>query len=136
MIIERKLCIFAVAALLLSGCGARRADMDKKGDLEYETACGPDLPETLRQKIEEEKAEPFLAAYGDGQRLYIALGYGEQESAGYSIQIEEVYETEDAVFIRTCLTGPDEGEEVAQEADCPWTALATGYTEKRILWEM
>ncbi len=133
---RRILCIFAAAVLLLSGCGAQRADTEKKGELEYELVDSLDLPESLRREIEEEKGEPFLAAYGDGQRLYIALGYGEQESGGYSIQIEEAYETEDAVFIRTCLTGPDEGEEVAREADCPWAALATGYTEKRILWEM
>ena len=83
----------------------------------------------------EKKEEPFLLAYGDGEQLYIAMGYGEQESGGYSIQIEEVCETEDAVCIRTCLTGPDEGEKVSQEPDCPYATVATEYTEKRILWE-
>lgn len=133
---RRILCILAAAALLLSGCGVRRADGVKIRDMEYETVDGPELPETLRQKIEEEKEEPFLLAYGDGGRLYIALGYGEQESGGYSVRIEEAYETEDAVCIRTCLTGPDEGEEVLREADYPWAALEADYTEKRILWEM
>lgn len=128
--------MLTAAALLSSGCSARRADREKTGELEYETVDGPELPETLRQKIEKEKDEPFLLAYGDGRRLYIALGYGEQESGGYSVRIEEVYETEDAVCIRTCLTGPDEGEEVLREADYPWAALEADYTEKRILWEM
>ena len=128
--------MIAAAALLLSGCSARRAATEKEGELEYETVDSLELPEPLRQKIEEKKEEPFLLAYGDGQRLYIALGYGEQKSGGYTIQIEEAYETEDAVCIHTCLTGPDEGEKVPQEADCPYTALAAGYTEKRILWEM
>ena len=128
--------MLTAAALLSSGCSARRADREKTGELEYETVDGPELPETLRQKIEKEKDEPFLLAYGDGVRLYIALGYGEQESGGYSVRIEEAYETEDAVCIRTCLTGPDEGEEVLREADYPWAALEADYTEKRILWEM
>lgn len=128
--------MLTAAALLSSGCSARRADREKTGELEYETVDGPELPETLRQKIEKEKDEPFLLAYGDGRRLYIALGYGEQESGGYSVRIEEAYETEDAVCIRTCLTGPDEGEEVLREADYPWAALEADYTEKRILWEM
>lgn len=128
--------MLTAAALLSSGCSARRADREKTGELEYETVDGPELPETLRQKIEKEKDEPFLLAYGDGGRLHIALGYGEQESGGYSVRIEEAYETEDAVCIRTCLTGPDEGEEVLREADYPWAALEADYTEKRILWEM
>lgn len=128
--------MLTAAALLSSGCSARRADREKTGELEYETVDGPELPETLRQKIEKEKDEPFLLAYGDGGRLYIALGYGEQESGGYSVRIEEAYETEDAVCIRTCLTGPDEGEEVLREAGYPWAALEADYTEKRILWEM
>ena len=127
--------MLTAAALLSSGCSARRADREKTGELEYETVDGPELPETLRQKIEKEKDEPFLLAYGDGEQLYIAMGYGEQESGGYSIQIEEVCETEDAVCIRTCLTGPDEGEKVSQEPDCPYATVATEYTEKRILWE-
>ena len=107
--------MLTAAALLSSGCSARRADREKTGELEYETVDGPELPETLRQKIEKEKDEPFLLAYGDGGRLYIALGYGEQESGGYSVRIEEAYESEDAVWIRYCLTGPDEGGEVVRE---------------------
>lgn len=132
---RRILCVFSVLVLLLSGCGTHRVDEEKQEDLDYETLDPFELPETLWQEVEEEKSEPFLLAYGDGEQLYIALGYGGQDSGGYSIQIEEFYETEDAVCIHTCLTGPDEGEKVSQEPDCPYAAVATEYTEKRILWE-
>ena len=133
---RRILCVFSALVLLLSGCSVRRIDGEKKQDLDYKTLDRLGIPEKLWKEVEEKKEEPFLLAYGDGEQLYIAMGYGEQESGGYSIQIEEVCETEDAVCIRTCLTGPDEGEEVLREADYPWAALEADYTEKRILWEM
>lgn len=132
---RRILCVFSALVLLLSGCSVRRIDGEKKQDLDYKTLDCLGIPEKLWKEVEEKKEEPFLLAYGDGEQLYIAIGYGEQESGGYSIQIEEVCETEDAVCIRTCLIGPDEGEKVSQEPDCPYAAVATEYTEKRILWE-
>lgn len=132
---RRILCVFSALVLLLSGCSVRRIGGEKQQDLDYKTLDRLGIPEKLWKEVEEKKEEPFLLAYGDGEQLYIAMGYGEQESGGYSIQIEEVCETEDAVCIRTCLTGPDEGEKVSQEPDCPYAAVATEYTEKRILWE-
>lgn len=42
-------------------------------------------------------------AYESGDDLYILRGYGKQKSGGFSIQIEEVSKSENAVFVRTKL---------------------------------
>ena len=50
-------------------------------------------------------------AYESGDDLYILRGYGKQKSGGFSIQIEEVSKSENAVFVRTKLVGPAAKEE-------------------------
>lgn len=133
---QKRLCILLALALLLAGCSVQRTDRGKQKDLEYTITDKEEIPENLKTRIAGEKEKPFLLAYGDGDWLYIAVGYGEQDTGGYSIEVEDLYETENAVLVRTCLTGPDEGEDVAEKATFPYIVVRTGYTEKRIISEM
>ena len=57
--------------------------------------------------------------------LYILRGYGKQKSGGFSIQIEEVSKSENAVFVRTKLVGPAAKEEQKGAASCPYVVLKT-----------
>ena len=47
---------------------------------------------------EERKAENFKLTYSDKQYLYICIGYGEQETGGYSIAVNELYLTDNAIY--------------------------------------
>ena len=51
----------------------------------------------------------FQFIYQSGEDLYIAKGYGRQETSGYSIQAKELYLTKDCLVFDTELTGPGEG---------------------------
>lgn len=45
--------------------------------------------------------------YSDNQNLYISIGYGEQKTGGYSIAVDALYLTDDAIHVSTSLLGPD-----------------------------
>jgi hypothetical protein len=61
--------------------------------------------------------------YSDGEYLYIARGYGEQETGGYSITVQELYLTEDAVVFSGALYGPQNGEQVTQSKSYPYIVI-------------
>ena len=55
------------------------------------------VPEELKQEIEERKEMDFKLTYEDNGKLYIARGYGEKETGGYSISVKDVYLTQNAL---------------------------------------
>jgi len=132
---RRILCVFSALVLLLSGCSVRRIDGEKKQDLDYKTLDRLGIPEKLWKEVEEKKEEPFLLAYGDGEQLYIAMGYGEQESGGYSIQIEDLSLWENAIHIKTVLMGPEDEEKLTDEPSYPCLVVKMKYREEPVIFE-
>lgn len=121
-------------ALLSGGCGLYREEAGG-WPRSYEETAEEELPEALKERISGEREEPFLAAYGDGTWLYIAVGYGRQETGGYTVRVESLTETEHTLRIRASLTGPGSDAEAAGAAGAPFAAVRTAYTEKRIISE-
>ena len=132
---RRILCVFSALVLLLSGCSVRRIDGEKKQDLDYKTLDRLGIPEKLWKEVGEKKEEPFLLAYGDGEQLYIAIGYGEQESGGYSIQIEDLSLWENAIHIKTVLMGPEDEEKLTDEPSYPCLVVKMKYREEPVIFE-
>lgn len=132
---QKILCILAAAVLTLFGCGAFTADREKQNDLKYEMVDIQSVPEKLSEQIEKKKQDPFFLAYGEGDWLYIAVGYGKKETGGYYAEVKEVYETKNTVFVKTSLTGTGEGEE-KEETVFPYIVFRIPYTEKRIISEI
>ena len=58
-----------------------------------------------------------------------------QSTGGYSISVEELYETADAVYIHTGLIGPAKGELVAEAESFPYIVVKVEYTDKRVVFE-
>jgi hypothetical protein len=100
-------------------------DDDKIRDLEFTVVEDKDVPEVIAQKIEESKMEPFKFSYNDGQYLYIIVGYGEQPTGGYSIQVKELYESEDYVVVLTELLGPSKDDTVTMSLSYPYVVIKT-----------
>lgn len=61
--------------MLLSGC-VRKECEEKVKDLEFTVTKEEELPEALRQQIEEKKEGDFRFTYSDNEYLYVARGYG------------------------------------------------------------
>ena len=57
--------------------------------------------------------------------MYLCTGYGEQPTGGYSIAVEELYLTENAVYIDTTLIGPSKGETLTEMTSYPWIVVMT-----------
>ena len=99
---------FLILSCVLVGCGKTR-DTAKIRDLEFTVMDQERIPEELKAIIEEKKVQPFKMTYSDEEKLYIVTGYGPQETGGYSIQVKELYLTENAIVFDTELSGPEKG---------------------------
>lgn len=106
--------LFAAISVLLTGCMAGQ-QQKKVADLEFDIAAQEDIPEALLRIIDEKKNAPFKLTYSNDGMLYIVVGYGAQQTGGYSIQVPELYRTEDSIVIRTELVGPT-AEEASKES--------------------
>ena len=131
----RKWCLIFLAVWVLAGCGVETQDEEKIKDLEFTVLDPERTPEELRNVLEEKKTEPFKVTYEDEGYLYICVGYGEQQTSGYSIAVEALYLTSNAIYVKTELLGPDGTEETADAVTCPYLVLKLEYLEQPVVFE-
>ncbi|MBP3458793.1 MAG: protease complex subunit PrcB family protein [Lachnospiraceae bacterium] len=130
------LCALLAITVLLAGCGKRQAETPEKiRDLELTVVAEEKLPEELLAAITEKKAAPFKFTFQDSGYLYICIGYGEQESGGYSITVEDLYLTENAIYVKTCLIGP--GADVPDDGvkSYPYIVIKTEYLDYSVVFD-
>ena len=120
--------------MLLCGC-VRKECEEKVKDLEFTVTKEEELPEALRQQIEEKKEGDFRFTYSDNEYLYVARGYGIQETGGYSISVEDCYLSDTAICVKTRLQGPKNGEEVTKAPSYPFIVLKLELREEEVLFQ-
>lgn len=118
--------------VMMTACGVETEDDEKLRDLDFTVVPEANIPDELQSIITEKKQEPFLVSYGDKENLYIAVGYGKQATGGYSIQVEELYETQNAIWIDTEFIGPSKTEDVSQNITHPYIVVQIEYTDKQV----
>ncbi len=127
--------VFCAALLMLTaGCTAVEKT-DKVRDLEYTVVKEEDIPEALKEQIEEKKAQRFKLTYQDGEFLYIASGYGEQETGGYSIEMEELYLGSNAIYFSAQLYGPQKGESVTKAVSYPYIVVKLEDLDEPVVFD-
>jgi len=108
------------------GCSAEdEAPEDKIKDVDFTVVGEDQQPDSLKDIIAEKYADPFQISYTLGEELYIAVGYGEQPSGGYSISVNAFYETPDSLVIDTTLIGPGKAENVTKTPTRPYIVVKT-----------
>lgn len=117
--------VTAVMMLSILGCEMEEVTGDKLKDIDFTVVGEDQQPEALKDIIAERSAEPFQISYTIGEDLYIAIGYGEQPSGGYSISINEFYEADDTLIIDTTLIGPGKAENVTNTPTKPYIVIKT-----------
>lgn len=127
--------VLCAALCMLPGCVTRGQNTQKLRDLEFTVLDKDTVPEEFKLLIEENKTAPFKLTYADQGQLYIAEGYGAQPTTGYSVEVTDLYETEDAVCINTNLLGPEKGEETKDIATFPYVVIQLEYIEKDVLFD-
>ena len=63
------------------------------------------------------------------------MGYGEQATGGYSISVNELYLSENAIYFDTNLIGPEPSEPAAEAASYPYLAVKTAYLDKPVVFQ-
>lgn len=120
---------------IMAGCSVISKEEEKKEELEFEIVEEEDIPEEMKNKIGEQKEKTFQITYGDQEYLYIGQGYGEKETSGYSIVVDECYETEHAVYIHNTLIGPGAEEEISSSPACPYVVVRIKWSEKQVIFK-
>ncbi len=123
--------------VVLTGCGMSGERNIKLRDLDFTVLSEEKIPEELKTVIAEKGSEPFRLTYSDNQNLYISIGYGEQKTGGYSIAVDELYLTDDAVHVSTSLLGPDiTGQKSgAGKPTTPYIVIKTELLDKTVIYD-
>ena len=124
-----------MTTVLLTGCTLLSEERVKLRDLDFTVLSEEKIPAELKTIIEEKKAEPFKLTYSDNEHLYISIGYGEQTTGGYSIAVNELYLTDNAVYVNTTLLGPDASEKSNQTPSYPYIVIKTEYLDETVIFE-
>ena len=105
---KKAVCLLAalVLAAVLSGCGLMRIEEEERKPVDYTVVERQDIPAALVEIMNEKKEKEFQLSYETGEALYLAKGYGQQMSGGYSIQVEELGASSNGRFFVTRLIGP------------------------------
>ena len=113
------------------GLSVIRIEEGERTPLEYTIVKQEEIPEEISELMEQKKKNVFQMTYQVGDIRYLMKGYGEQLTGGYSIQVEEVSESENAVFCKTRLIGPEKAD-AGSEPSYPCIVLKIRETEKPI----
>ena len=126
------LLLLPICILILTACSVRKADDKKLRDVEFTVLDKDDVPEEFMAKIEEAKEGQVKLSYADRGYLYIARGYGQKDTSGYSVEVRRCYETENEIHVETGLLGPGKEEKILKKKTCPYVVIKTEYTDKQI----
>lgn len=125
-----------MTGMVLCGCGQTSTGQKEAGTkCDYTVVAARDCPEEFLKNLEEKKINPFQMTYQDGTYLYMAVGYGEQKTGGYSILVEKLTETKDKIFLNTELRGPSKEETVLEKPSFPYVVIKIENISKEVVFE-
>lgn len=130
------LALCMIVGVVLCGCEQSSVNPKEEGkECEYTVVAVRDCPEELLKNLEEKKINPFQMTYQDGNYLYMAVGYGEQKTGGYSILVKKLTETKDKIFLNTELRGPSKEETVPEKPSFPYVVIKMENVSKEVVFE-
>lgn len=129
------LCFLIPCLLLAGGCGLKKTGSEKIRDLDFTVLKEEEVPEKLMEKIQEKKEDDFKMSYTLDDYLYIVRGFGMQETGGYSIQVQELYLADNAVYFDADLIGPKSGQEQEKAVSYPFIVVKTERLEENVVFE-
>lgn len=133
----KKISLYILSAgciLLLCACSVGKEDTKKLRDIEFTVVDPLEVPKELQEEIDDKKEDVFEITYADEGYLYIARGYGKQDTSGYSVEVKSCYESKTAVCLKTNLLGPPKGEDVIEGNTYPYVVIKTEYRDKNVVF--
>lgn len=126
--------VLLIFILSMSACSVKEKDTKLEG-LEYTIKEFSDLPEGLVAILKERQSEEFKLTYEEDGQLYLCIGYGEQKTTGYTIEVNELYLSENAIYFQTSLIGPQKDERVEEEPSYPCLIVQMEYMDKPVIFQ-
>lgn len=128
--------ILSICILItLCGCSAKELATEKIRDIDFTVVKEEDIPEELMTQIKEKETTPLKLTFADQGALYIAEGYGEQPTSGYSIEVKECFETKNAIYLHTNLLGPAKEERIVEKATYPYIVIKMEFIDKNVVFQ-
>ena len=131
----KRILLIGSILIFLSGCSIQTNEQEKLRDLEYTIVEEGKAPEGLEAILEEKRKGEFKLTYEEEVQLYLCIGYGEQNTSGYSIAVNELYLSENAIYLDTSLIGPSKEEQVAEVSSYPCLVARTEYVAKPVVFQ-
>ena len=123
------LVILIILGMQIQGCDFKIISEEQEHrEVEFVIVSEECIPETVKSLIESRKENEIKLTFVDGKDRYLIIGYGKQNSGGYSIYIKDLYATENALYVDTCLMGPEKETKVKEVPSYPVIVLQ--------VWEM
>lgn len=120
---------------LLVACSVEKTSTTKIRDIEFTVTEAKNVPEELMRMIEEKQGLPFKLTYADKGELYIAEGYGEKSTSGYSVEVKECFETKNAIYLHTNLQGPTKDEKIVEAKTYPHVVIKMEFIDKNVVFQ-
>ena len=134
----KKICllvIVSIMAAMLSACGGETEKEEDRNNLEFTVVSEDRLPDELKEILDQKKESAFKLTYADEGYLYICVGYGKRESGGYSVTVNELYETDNAIYVNTNLLGPKAGSSPGTSPSYPYIVLKIEFRDKTVVFD-
>ena len=108
---------------------------EEKIPIEFTIVSTERLSEELQEIVETKKEQEFKVTYADDGYLYICVGYGKQDGGGYSVTVDELYETESCVYVNTGLLGPKTGNNRQNDVSYPYIVIKMEFRDKVVVFD-
>ncbi len=122
-------------ALLLTGCSLAEEPVVKIRDLDFTVLDEDAIPAPLLEVIQENLSTEMKLSYQNNGTLYIARGFGQQKTGGYSIAVEQMYLAEDGIHVKFHLMGPSKDQKLSEEPSYPYLVIQTEDLGEEIVFE-
>lgn len=129
------ICLLFFVTVFMTGCAKSNDTMEKIKDLECTVMTEENIPEELKELVDQKKEDAFRMTFEDRGFLYVCIGYGRQETGGYSIAMKELYETANAIYVKTNLIGPKQEEKNNKMESFPYIVIKTEQIDKPVVFE-
>ncbi len=125
--------VLIICILVTAACGFEKIQTKKTKDIDFTVVAESEIPVEVQQIINERKEKEFKVTYSDSLYTYVIIGYGKQKYEGYSIRVKEMYETENAIYVKTEFNGPKEY--TGNETDTyPYIVIKIEYSDKNVIF--
>ncbi len=117
------------------GCKIENSGDKKVQDLDFTVLKEREVPPDILSMIDEKKQEAFQFTKTSGPYTYLVVGYGKQNTSGYSIQVEDVYLGENAIYVKTALLGPKKDEAVSEVETFPYVVVKIEARDETVVFK-